>query len=95
MHIARSTLGRRTPRQTICSGCLAEEFKKLGVETETIRLADHDIKTGVTSDENEGNAWPKIREQVLAADILLIGSFIWLGRPLMFSSRRWSAGMRF
>ena len=62
-------------------GLIAEEFKKHGVETDTIRLADHDIKPGVTSDEGEGDAWPKIREQVLAADILLIGTPIWLGQP--------------
>jgi len=44
-------------------------------------LADHDIKPGVTSDEGEGDAWPKIREKVLAAEILLIGTPIWLGQP--------------
>jgi multimeric flavodoxin WrbA len=60
---------------------IAEEFKKHDVEMETIRLADHDIKPGVTSDEGEGDAWPKIREQVLSADILLIGTPIWLGQP--------------
>lgn len=62
-------------------GLIAEEFKEHGVETDTIRLADHDIKPGVTSDEGEGDAWPKIREQVLAADILLFGTPIWLGQP--------------
>jgi len=60
---------------------IAEEFKKHDVEMETIRLADHDIKPGVTSDEGEGDAWPKIREHVLSADILLIGTPIWLGQP--------------
>jgi multimeric flavodoxin WrbA len=60
---------------------IAEEFKKHDVEMETIRLADHDIKPGVTSDEGEGDAWPKIRAQVLSADILLIGTPIWLGQP--------------
>jgi multimeric flavodoxin WrbA len=60
---------------------IAEEFKKHDVEMETIRLADHDIKPGVTSDEGEGDAGPKIREQVLSADILLIGTPIWLGQP--------------
>ncbi|MUZ62605.1 flavodoxin family protein [Agrobacterium vitis] len=60
---------------------IAEEFKKHGVETETIRLADHNIKPGVTSNEGEGDDWPKIREKVLEADILLIGTPIWLGQP--------------
>jgi multimeric flavodoxin WrbA len=48
---------------------------------DTIRLADYDIKPGVTSDEGEGDAWPEIRERVLQADILLIGTPIWLGQP--------------
>jgi multimeric flavodoxin WrbA len=60
---------------------IAEEFKKHGVETETIRLADHNIKPGVTSYEGEGDDWPKIRKKVLEADILLIGTPIWLGQP--------------
>lgn len=60
---------------------ITEEFKKHGVETETIRLADHNIKPGVTSDEGEGDAWPDIRKKVLEADILLVGTPIWLGQP--------------
>ncbi|MBB3138609.1 multimeric flavodoxin WrbA [Rhizobium pisi] len=60
---------------------IAEEFKKYGVKTETIRLADHDIKPGVTSDEGEGDAWPAIRKKILEADILFVGTPIWLGQP--------------
>ncbi|KQT06838.1 MULTISPECIES: flavodoxin family protein [unclassified Rhizobium] len=60
---------------------IAEEFMQYDVETETLRLADHDIKPGVTSDEGDGDAWPKIREKVLEADILVIGTPIWLGQP--------------
>lgn len=60
---------------------IAEEFMQYGVETETLRLAHHDIKPGVTSDEGDGDAWPKIREKVLEADILVIGTPIWLGQP--------------
>lgn len=60
---------------------IAEEFKKHNVETETIRLADHDVKPGVSSDEGEGDGWPALRKKVLEADILLIGTPIWLGQP--------------
>ena len=51
------------------------------VTGEVIRAADHDTKPGVTSDEGPGDAWPALREKVLAADILLIGTPIWLGQP--------------
>ncbi len=60
---------------------IATEFEQFDATTETIWLADHDIKPGVTSDEGEGDAWPAIRSKILAADILLVGTPIWLGQP--------------
>ncbi|CUX22548.1 MULTISPECIES: flavodoxin family protein [Agrobacterium] len=60
---------------------ILRELGNHDVQTETIRLADHDIKPGVTSDEGEGDAWPAIREKIVAADILLFGTPIWLGQP--------------
>ncbi|MES2290634.1 MAG: NAD(P)H-dependent oxidoreductase [Pseudomonadota bacterium] len=60
---------------------LADAFAKYDVSlTETIRIAAHDVKTGVTSDEGDGDAWPAIREKVLAADILILGTPIWMGQ---------------
>lgn len=52
-----------------------------GVAGDVVRLADHDIKPGVTSDEGEGDAWPELRRRILAADILILGTPIWLGQP--------------
>ncbi|MEU3737611.1 MULTISPECIES: NAD(P)H-dependent oxidoreductase [unclassified Streptomyces] len=57
------------------------EFDKLGVETETVRVADHDVHPGVAADLGDGDAWPALREKVLAADILLVATPIWLGHP--------------
>ena len=54
-----------------------------GVATETIRAVDHDIAYGVWPDMTEHGAavdvWPEIYESVQAADILVLGSAIWLG----------------
>ena len=47
---------------------------------ETIRIADHDVKPGVTSDEGDGDAWPDIRRRILDADILIFGTPVWLGQ---------------
>jgi multimeric flavodoxin WrbA len=58
-----------------------------GVTGEIVRAVDHDIKPGVTSDEGDGDAWPALRERVLAADILVIGSPIWLGQPSSVAKR--------
>jgi len=56
---------------------------KQGVRTSTIRAADLDILPGVQPDMTEhgwdSDGWPAIQKQVMAADILVIGTPIWLG----------------
>lgn len=69
-------------------GVIAGELAKHQVEIgETIRIADHDVKAGVTSDEGPGDAWPDIRRRILAADILIFGTPIWLGQPSSLAKR--------
>ena len=60
---------------------LAGAMARFDVSTQVVHLADHDIKPGVTSDEDEGDAWPAIRRQILDADILIMGTPIWMGQP--------------
>lgn len=60
---------------------LEKAFAKHEVKiAETIRIAQHDVKPGVTSDEGDGDAWPAIREKILAHDILIFGGPIWMGQ---------------
>ena len=66
---------------------IGEAMRKQDVETETIRLADHNILPGVTSDEGPGDAWPDIRKMILDADILVFGTPIWLGQPSSVARR--------
>ncbi|MHA3842123.1 flavodoxin family protein [Sphingomonas aestuarii] len=47
---------------------------------ETIRIAAHNVKPGVTSDEGEGDDWPSIRAKILAQDIVILGTPIWMGQ---------------
>ena len=54
-------------------------FHEQGVETEVIRVIDHNIRFGVSSDEGEGDEWPEILKKIKACDILIIGSPIWFG----------------
>ncbi|SER24631.1 Multimeric flavodoxin WrbA [Gracilibacillus ureilyticus] len=49
------------------------------VETESIRLADYHISLGISDDMGEGDEWPQILAKVKEADILIIGTPIWLG----------------
>jgi multimeric flavodoxin WrbA len=46
-----------------------------------IRVVDQNIKFGVSTDEGEGDGWPAIRTKILAAQILVIATPIWLGQP--------------
>jgi multimeric flavodoxin WrbA len=58
-------------------------MRRNGVTVDLIRAVDRDIATGVWPDMTEHgwerDEWPEIFEQVMAADILVLCSPIWLG----------------
>lgn len=70
----------RSSSQHLAEQVMAE-FAGHGVRGEIVRVADHDVRPGIGVDLGDGDAWPAIREKVLAADILLIATPIWLGHP--------------
>lgn len=55
------------------------ELRTHDVANEIIRVVDHDVKPGVHADMGDGDAWPNIRKKILAADILIISTPIWVG----------------
>ncbi|MEV4620717.1 NAD(P)H-dependent oxidoreductase [Asanoa sp. NPDC049573] len=54
---------------------------KHDVDGEVIRVADRDVRFGVTTDEGDGDGWPAIRARIMAAQILVIATPIWMGQP--------------
>ncbi len=67
---------------------LARAFAERGVEvSETLRIADYNVKPGVTSDEGEGDDWPDLRAKILAHDILVFGGPIWMGQISSIAKR--------
>jgi multimeric flavodoxin WrbA len=77
---------KRSPEPSHTQGLmdLSEEImRRNGVEVENIRAIDHDIATGVWPDMTEHgwecDGWPAIFERVIAADILVLFTPIWLG----------------
>jgi multimeric flavodoxin WrbA len=69
-------------------GIVAAELARHGVAlAETIRLAEHNILPGVSSDEGPGDDWPDIRRRILAHDILIFGTPIWLGQMSSIAKR--------
>lgn len=67
---------------------LAGALRKEGVTVEEpVRLVDLDIKPGVTSDEGDGDDWPDVRRRILDADILVLGTPVWMGQPSSVAKR--------
>ena len=58
---------------------VADLMTPLGVECETVRLADYKIAYGTDSDMGDGDEWPGIYEKIKAADILIPAMPIWMG----------------
>jgi hypothetical protein len=60
-----------------------EIMRRQGGAVESIRAVDHAIASGVWPDKTEHgwerDEWPAISEQVMAADILVLSTPIWLG----------------
>lgn len=62
-----------------------------GVLVEVIRLADYDIPVGVQPDMTkqgyDKDDWPELYDKIIAADILVIGTPIWLGERSSVASK--------
>ncbi|GHA33248.1 8-demethyl-8-aminoriboflavin-5'-phosphate (AFP) synthase RosB [Salinimicrobium marinum] len=54
-------------------------FRELEVETESVRVVDYNLSFGNTSDEGDGDEWPKILQKVKESDIVIIATPIWRG----------------
>jgi multimeric flavodoxin WrbA len=84
------TLKNSSGEQSSTEVLMRQLFDALGEHGgsgEIARAVDHNIKPGVSSDEGEGDEWPALRQRVLAADILVIGTPIWLGQPSSVAKR--------
>lgn len=66
---------------------LLDELTTHGVTGTAVRMADYDIKPGVSLDEGDGDQWPQIREQVIASDILVIVTPTWMGHLSSIAQR--------
>ena len=62
-----------------------------GVDVQVLRLVDYDLPVGVqpdmTENEEPKDDWPELYEKIIAADILVIGTPIWLGERSSIASK--------
>jgi multimeric flavodoxin WrbA len=64
-----------------------EHLRGSGVKTDALRCADYTILPGVEADMGDGDEWPKIRQRILDAEILLLATPVWLGHPSSIAQR--------
>jgi multimeric flavodoxin WrbA len=66
---------------------VADRLSEHGVEPESVRAVDVGIAPGVVTDAGEGDEWPLVHDKLLEAEILVIASPTWLGRPSSVAQR--------
>jgi multimeric flavodoxin WrbA len=81
---------KASPSPSSTEKLLTELLEALGeydAAGDIVRVTDFNVKPGVSADERPGDDWPQLRQHVLACDILVIGSPIWLGQPSSVAKR--------
>ncbi len=70
------------------AGVVVEQLEKHGVDVEVVRAVDLTIEPGVVSETvRDGDAWPLVHAKLLDAEILVVASPTWLGRPSSVAQR--------
>lgn len=73
---------KKSPEQSHTEGLMKEAikiFNEEGIETELIRAVDHRIDFGMKTKVSDEDEWPDIFKKVFDANILILGTPIWLG----------------
>lgn len=66
---------------------ILDQFAEKGMTTSSARVVDHNVAPGVQTDMGNGDEWPSLREKILAADIFVLSTPIWLGHPSSLAQR--------
>ncbi len=66
---------------------LLRAIARHGPATSHARVANFNVKPGVKADEGDGDEWPKLRKQVMDAQILVLATPIWMGQPSSIAKR--------
>ncbi|MBA3326828.1 MAG: flavodoxin family protein [Solirubrobacterales bacterium] len=65
-----------------------DALEEQSVECELVRLVDHDIAPGIVSEAiGDGDEWPALHRKIIAADIVVMATPTWFGRPSSVISR--------
>jgi multimeric flavodoxin WrbA len=89
-----NTTLKKSPEKSHTQGLMdlsAEIMRRQGVSVELLRATDYEIPPGVWPDMTEHgwerDHWPQVHDKVMSADILVIGTPIWLGEKSSICTR--------
>ncbi|MEV0676480.1 NAD(P)H-dependent oxidoreductase [Actinosynnema sp. NPDC050436] len=66
---------------------VVDELRAKQVEVVEFRVADHSVPPGVVTDLGDGDEWPRIHDELLRAEILVVATPTWVGRPSSIAQR--------
>ncbi|MBT2427749.1 flavodoxin family protein [Streptomyces sp. ISL-112] len=66
---------------------VVQALREREVEVSTLRLADLTIPPGVVTELGQGDQWPQVHERLLTAQILVVATPTWVGRPSSIAQR--------
>ena len=75
---------KRSPKESssaLLGRQIRDELERHDFVGELVRVVDHGVRFGVSTDEGDGDGWPAIRAKMLDAQILAIVTPIWMGQP--------------
>ena len=64
--------------ETLCE-FLMGRMRQAGIECETVKLVEHDVRAGTYAEMGDGDAWPAIYDKLLASDLIVFATPIWWG----------------
>ncbi|MBB1030830.1 flavodoxin family protein [Dietzia sp. SLG310A2-38A2] len=64
-----------------------DELGTHGIEGETVRVADYDVRPGVDDDMGDGDQWPQILDKIRASDVLILATPTWVGHMSSIAQR--------
>jgi multimeric flavodoxin WrbA len=75
------TRGTDPSSSTLLAERILAQLETHGVTGEVRRVVNEHVAFGVSTDEGDGDGWPALRAKMLAADILVLATPIWMGQP--------------
>jgi multimeric flavodoxin WrbA len=76
-----------TSNTDLLAKVVVDELESRQVKVASFRLVDHSVPPGVVTDLGDGDDWPQIHDALLDAEILVVATPTWVGRPSSVAQR--------